>query len=97
MALLKDSRIVLPKVYHKTAITFAYLNHRRIRKTKPVLQSKVFFFNMKKLVEEIQNCIACQSLTPTKPLQPTVAIKMPEKVSEIIHWDCLGPLPKGMD
>ena len=41
--------------------------------------------------------MASQVLTPTKPLQPTVTIKMPEKVSEIIHWDCLGPLPKGMD
>ena len=41
--------------------------------------------------------MACQSLTPTKPLQPAVAIRMPEKVSEIIRSDCLGPLPRGMN
>ena len=40
---LKDSGIVLPKVYHKIVITFAHLGHRRIRKTKPVLKSSFLF------------------------------------------------------
>ena len=86
---------MLPKVYQKFAITLAHQGHQGILKTKALLRSKVFFFNMDKLVEEeIQNCIACQSLTPPKP-QPIVSTKIPEKVWQIINMDYLGPLPNG--
>ena len=48
---------------------------------------------MKKLAEEIGNCITCQSLTPPKPPQPAVSRKMPEKVWKAINMDYLGLLP----
>ena len=50
---------------------------------------------MDKLVEEIGNCITCQSLTPPKPPQPVVSTKMPEKISKTINMNYLGPLPNG--
>ena len=50
--ILKDNRIVLPKVYHKIAITLVHQEDQGIIKTKALLRSKCFFFNMNKLVEE---------------------------------------------
>ena len=87
---------MLPKVYLKIAITLAHHGHQGIIKTKALLRSKVFFFNMNKLVEEeIGNCITCQSLTPPKLPTPIVSTKMPEKVWKAINMDYLGPLPNG--
>ena len=94
--ILKDNRIVLPKVYLKIAITLAHHGYQGIMKTKALLRSKVFFFNMNKLVgEEIENCIACQSLTPLKPPPLIVSTKIPEKVWKAINMDYLEPLPNG--
>ena len=42
--ILKNNHIVLPKVYHKIAITLAHRGHQGIIKTKALLQSKTFFF-----------------------------------------------------
>ena len=93
---LNDSRIVLPKVYHKIAITLAYQGYPGIIKAKALLRSKVFFFNINKLVEEeIENCITCQSLTQPKPLPPIVSTKIPEKVWKTVNMDYLGPLLNG--
>ena len=93
---LNDSRIVLPKVYHKIVITLAYQGHQGIIKTKALLRRKVFFFNINKLVEEeIENCITCQSLTPSKPPPPIVSTKIPEKVWKTVNMDYLGPLLNG--
>ena len=87
---------MLPKVYHKIAITLAHQGHQGIVKTKTLLRSKVFFFNMNKLVEEeTGNCITCQSLTPPKRPPPIISTKMPEKVWKTINMDYLGPLPNG--
>ena len=94
--ILKDNLIVLPKVYHNIAITLAQQGHQRIINTKAPLRSKVFFFNMNKLVEEeIGNYITCQSLTPPKPRQPIISTKMPEKIWKTINMDYLKPLPNG--
>ena len=87
---------MLPKVYHKIAITAAHQGHQGIVKTKTLLRSKVFFFNMNKLVEEeIGNCITCQSLTPPKRSPPIISTKMSEKVWKTINMNYLVPLPNG--
>ena len=87
---------MLPKVYHNIAITLAQQGHQGIINTKAPLRSKVFFFNMNKLVEEeIGNYITCQSLTLPKPRQPIISTEMPEKIWKTINMDYLKPLPNG--
>ena len=94
--ILKDNCIVLLKVYHKIAITLEHQWHQGIIKTKALLRSKVFFFNMNKLVEEeIGNCITCQSLTPPRPPPPIISTKVPQKVGKTININYLGSLPNG--
>lgn len=46
---------------------------------------------MKKLAEEIGNCITCQSSTPHKPPKPIVSTKMPEKIWKTTTMDYLEP------
>ena len=87
---------MLPKFYHNIAITLAQQGHQGIINTKAPLRSKVFFFNMNKLVEEeIGNYITCQSLTLPKPRQPIISTEMPEKIWKTINMDYLKPLPNG--
>ena len=60
--ILKDNRIVLPTVFHRTAVKRAHVGHQGVQKTKALMRSKVFFIGMDKAIQdEINNCVACQS------------------------------------
>ena len=67
--ILKDHRIVLPTIFHRTTVKLAYVGHQGVQKTKALMRSKVFFIGMEKAIQdEINNCIACQSTgRPTPP------------------------------
>ena len=67
--ILKDNRIVLPTIFHRTAVKLAHVGHQGVQKTKALIRRKVFFISMDKAIEdEINNCIACQSTGwPTPP------------------------------
>ena len=78
---------MLPKVYHTITITLAQQGHQGIINTKAPLRSKVFFFNMNKLVEEeIGNYITCQSLTLPKPRQPIISTECQKKFGKLLTW-----------
>ena len=94
--ILKDNRIVLPKVYHGIAVKLAHQGHQGLVKSKSLLRSKSFFIGMDKMVEhEISNCIACQAITKQKPPAPLQPSTLPEKVWETVNIDYLGPFPNG--
>ena len=67
--ILKDNRIILPTIFHSTAVKLAHVGHQGVQKTKALIRRKVFFISMDKAIEdEINNCIACQSTGwPTPP------------------------------
>ena len=93
---LKDSRIVLPKIYHNVAIKPSHQGHQGLCRTKALLRSKVFFWGMDKKIEhEIANCVACQAITKPKPPSPLKPSVLPHKVWETVNMDYLGPLPNG--
>ena len=94
--ILKDHRIVLPTIFHRTAVKLAHVGHQGVQKTKALMRSKVFFIGMDKAIEdEINNCIACQSTgrpTPPAKIQPSL---LPNEVWDTLNVDFLGPLPNG--
>ena len=73
--ILKDNRIVLPTIFHRTAVKLAHVGHQGVLKTKALIRRKVLFIGMDKAIEdEINNCIACQSTgwpTPPAKIQPS--------------------------
>ena len=92
--ILKDNRIVLPTIFHHTAIKLAHVGHQGVQKTKVLMRSKVFFIDMDKAIEdEVNNCIACQSTgwpTPPAKLQPSL---LPNEIWDTLNIDFLGPFP----
>ena len=94
--ILKDNRIVLPTIFHHTAVKLAHVGHQGVQKTKALMRSKIFFIGMDKAIEdEINNCIACQSTgrpTPPAKTQPSL---LPNEVWDTLNVDFLGPLPNG--
>ena len=41
---LKESRIILPEIIHKTSVKLAHIRYQGIQKTKAIMQSKVCWF-----------------------------------------------------
>ena len=94
--ILKDNRIVLPTIFHRTAVKLAHVGHQGVQKTKALMRSKVFFIGMDNAIEdEINNCIASQSTGwPRQPakIQPSL---LPNEVWDTLNRNFLGPLPNG--
>ena len=61
--ILKDNRIILPEIFHKTSVKLAHIGHQGIQKTKALLRSKVFFVGMDNAIKnKITNCVPCQAI-----------------------------------
>ena len=94
--ILKDNDVVLPTIFHRTAVKLAHVGHQGVQKTKALMRSNVFSIGMDKGIEdEINNCIACQSTdrpTPPAEIQPS---HLPGKVWDTLNIDFLGPLLNG--
>ena len=73
--IIKDNRIILPEIFHKTSVKLAHIGHQGIQKTKALMRSKVFFLGMDNAIEnEITNCVPCQATGQSNPplvVQPT--------------------------
>ena len=50
--ILKDSRIILPEMFHKTSVKLAHIGHQGIQKTKALMRSKAFFLCMDNAIEK---------------------------------------------
>ena len=57
---LRGTRIVIPESLQKKAIDLAHTTHQGLSKTKSLLQEKMWFPDIDKLVKEtIDHCIPC--------------------------------------
>ena len=69
--ILKGHRIVLPEALQNRAVKIAHAGHQGIVKTMALLREKVWFKNMRPLVEEnIKNCHTCQISTHKRAREP---------------------------
>lgn len=92
--ILKDNRIVLPKILRRIAVQLAHNGHLGIEKTKGLLRTKVYFPDLDKLVDElIRACIPCQSVTKQKVKPPLQNQPLAKNVWQKVHIDYLGPFP----
>ena len=41
--ILKDNRIILPEIFHKTSVKLAHIGYQKIQKIKALMRSKAFF------------------------------------------------------
>ena len=91
---LKDKRIILPRIYHRFAVKLGHSGHQGLSKTKALLRSKVSFIGMDKLVEEeLQHCIPCQASVKKNTKAPVQPTEIPDHVWQTVNTDYLGPLP----
>lgn len=95
--ILRDHRLVIPKVLHRKVIDIAHQSHQGIVKTKQLIREKVWFPGIDKQVEEVvRSCIPCQAsytgLSPREPLCPT---PLPPAPWTNIAIDFAGPFPSG--
>lgn len=95
--ILRDHRLVIPKVLHRKVIDIAHQSHQGIVKTKQLIREKVWFPGIDKQVEEVvRSCIQCQASytgpTPREPLCPT---PLPPAPWTNIAIDFAGPFPSG--
>ena len=66
--ILKDNRIILLEIFHKTSVKLAQIGHQGIQKTKALMRSKVFHLGMDNAIEnEINNCVPCQATGRSNP------------------------------
>ena len=90
--ILKDKRIILPRIYHRLAVKLGHTGHQGIAKTKALLRSKISFIGMDKLIEgEIQNCIPCQATIKKTIKTPLQSTEIPDRVWHTVNTDYLGP------
>ena len=95
--LLRDHRIILPKVLRDRAIYVAHEGHQGMAKTKSFLRSKVGFPDIDVRVEKVvKDCPSFQLLTPEpKTLEPLRMSELPGTPWENISIDFYGLLPNG--
>ncbi|XP_057292544.1 uncharacterized protein K02A2.6-like [Hydractinia symbiolongicarpus] len=92
--ILKEKRIVLPRIYHHTVVKLAHVGHQGLSNTKALLRSKVWFTGMDKLVtDEVNNCIPCQSVSKKSTLPPIQPTELPARIWQTVNADYLGSLP----
>ena len=95
--LLRDHRIILPKVLRDRAMYVALEGHQGMAKTKSFLRSKVWFPDIDARVEKVvKDCPSFQLLTPEpKTIEPLRMSELPGTPWENISIDFCGPLPNG--
>ncbi|CAC5416418.1 unnamed protein product [Mytilus coruscus] len=77
--LLRDNRIVMPTSLRDRAVNLAHEGHQGLTKTKAFIRSKVWFPGINDRVDSlIKDCIACQSVTRSKLMEPLKCQKCQE-------------------
>ena len=93
--LLKNERIILPESLHETAIKLA---HRGSHPGQTGLERRLryhFFFHdiQKKVQRYVSQCLACQTFSEKKTMEPIQSHKVPSKCWEQVAVDLFGPMP----
>ena len=95
---LRGNRIVAPSKLRERAIELAHVRHQGIVKTKCLIREKVWFPGIDKMVKKkVDNCLACQAVTPSKSsrIEPLQMTPLPSGPWKMLAMDFLGPFPSG--
>jgi hypothetical protein len=77
--ILRDHRIVIPRVLRQQVIDIAHEGHQGIVKTKQLLRTKVWFPSIDAMVENtVSQCMPCQTTTVDKSREPLQMSKLPD-------------------
>ena len=74
------------------------MGHQGIVKTKSLIREKVWFPGIDKMVKDkVDNCLACQAVTPSKSsrIEPLQMTPLPSGPWKMLAMDFLGPFPSG--
>ena len=86
--LLHETKLVIPRSLQRKVIQIAHEGHQGIVRNKQLLQEKVYFPNIDKLVEETcQSCIPCLAATEKNVPEPLKMSKMPENAFDEVSLD----------
>ena len=76
----KGHKIVIPESLQEKIVKLAHEGHQGMSKTKQLLRSKVYFFNMDHLCDdEVKKCFKCQVATNVNSREPLQMTKLPNK------------------
>ena len=95
---LRGNRIVVPSKLRERAVDLAHVGHQGIVKTKSLIREKVWFPGIDKMVKDkVDNCLACQAVTPSKSsrVEPLQMTPLPSGPWKMLAMDFLGPFPSG--
>ena len=95
---LRGNRIVVPSKLRERAVDLAHVGHQGIVKTKSLIREKVWFPGIDKMVKDkVDNCLACQTVTPSKSsrIEPLQMTPLPSGPWKMLAMDFLGPFPSG--
>ena len=95
---LRGNRIVVPSKLRERAVELAHVGHQGIVKTKRLIREKVWFPGIDKMVKDkIDNCLACQAVTPSESsrIEPLQMTPLPSGPWKMLAMDFLGPFPSG--
>ena len=96
--ILRGNRIVVPSKLRERAVELAHVGHQGIVKTKRLIREKVWFPGIDKMVKDkVDNCLACQAVTPSKSsrIEPLQMTPLPSGPWKMLAMDFLGPFPSG--
>ena len=92
---LRNNRIIIPKVLRNQALLLAHTGHLGIVKAKQHLRTKVFWPGIDKDIEQvIHKCLPCQAVIKDHhPLPEIKFTEVPQQAWEETGADFYGPLP----
>ena len=93
--LLKNTRLVIPKILQERATQLGHIGHQGIEKTKALLREKIWYPTMDKRVKDmVDKCIACQSVGKGNNPEPMKITPTEDKPWTSIAIDFYGPVPR---
>ena len=93
---LKGTRIILPASLRSRALSLAHEGHQGLVKTKRLLREKVWFPGIDaKAKLMIEECLPCQTATPTTHHEPLQMTTLPSGPWQKLAADFCGPFPTG--
>ena len=90
---LRDNRIIVPSKLRDQAVELTQVVHQGIVKTKHLIREKVWFPG----IDRIDNCLACQAVTPSKSsrIEPLKKTPLPSGPWKKLAMEFFGPYPSG--
>ena len=95
---LRGNRIFVPNKLSKRAVELAHVGHQGTAKTKSLISEEVWFPGIYKMVKDkVDNCLACQAVTPSKSsrIETLQMTPQPSGPWKMLAMDFPEPFPSG--